>query len=292
MVGDIYEIMLKYCPKLKKLYVQDDNSAEHPIVKRQTNPWLQRDYPTLEMIRLTQRDSFKINELSSFLDKNPNIRVFSITSGYLWKNRLSLLKCNIKLDKLEIHDYYGSLSNTQELCSLLNQLFERGFFKTLHFYDFNLNEDDYGQIVSLTSLSVKYFETEYLCRLTHLKELTIWKDNDDLEIEMELLAKSLENLKNIFIDNATLDDVMQFIRYSIKLSKLRVEFEHGQGALDIEKLNEERKKLVGACKLMIFVTTDIFLQTKWAVKNGDLNLNAVEIRRADWYGWDHYYDTI
>lgn len=196
------------------------------------------------------------------------------------------------MNKLEIHDYYGNLSSPEDLCSLLNQLHERGFYKRLHFCDFNLNEDYYRHLTSLETLSVKYFEADCLCHLTQLKELILWKDDIDMEIEMELLAKSLVNLRSIFLNNALLDDVMQFIRHSICLSKIRIEFDKGHGALDLEKLNEVRKKLTGACKVIIYVTTDVFLLTKWAAKNGELNLRMVEIRRADWYGWDHYYDMI
>ena len=162
----------------------------------------------------------------------------------------------------------------------------------MHIFEFNLDEDDYRQLTSLESLSVKYFKVDYLTHLTQLKELTIWKDDNDLEIEMELIAKGLVNLRTVFIDNALLDDVLQFIRYSVNLKKIRAEFDKGQGALDLRKLNDERKKVAGACKVVIYVTTDIFLSTKWAAKNGDLNLNFIEIRRADWYGWDHYYDMI
>ncbi|XP_055306481.1 uncharacterized protein LOC129570784 isoform X2 [Sitodiplosis mosellana] len=290
--GDVYDMLLKFCVNLKKFFVQDDNSAQYPIVKKQTNSWLLREYPLLEMIQLIQRDPFRINELTTFLEMNPTIRTFSISSGYLWKNRQELLESNAKLEKLEIHDYYGNLSSLQELCSFLNQLHERGFFKRLHIFDFYLDEDDYRQLASLEAFSVKYFNVDYLSHLTQLKELLIWKDENDLEIEMELLAKGLVNLRTVFIDNALLDDVLQFIRHSVSVNKIRVEFDKGQGALDLKRLNDERKRLVGACKVAIYVTTDIFLSTKWAAKNGDLNLWFVEIRRADWYGWDHYYDMI
>ena len=89
---------------------------------------------------------------------------------------------------------------------------------------------------------MKYFKVDYLTHLTQLKELTIWKDDSDLEIEMEFIAKGLGNLRTVFIDNALLDDVLQFIRYSVNLKKIRAEFDKGQGALDLRKLNDKQKR--------------------------------------------------
>lgn len=91
--GDFYENILKFCENLKRIYLKDDNSAQYPIVKRQTNTWLLRVYPSLEMIQLTQRDPFQINELKTFLEINPSIRTFSTSSG-LKRKILKLRKFN------------------------------------------------------------------------------------------------------------------------------------------------------------------------------------------------------
>lgn len=287
---DFYEWIVRRCKNLKELYVQDDNPGLSSIFKTKMKPV---EFWGMEIVRKEQFYSMpnptRTNVLSTLLEKYPNIHTLSIGSDYLWKCRHELLECNAKLDKLKIH---GNLSTTQELCSLLNQLHERGFYRILHIFEFNLDEDDYRQLTSLESLSVKHFKVDYLTHLTQLKELTIWKDGNDLEIEMELIAKSLGNLQTVFIDNALLDDVLQFIRYSANLRKIRVTFEKGQGALDLQKLNDERKMVPNACKVAIYVTTDIFLSTKWTAKNGNLDLNFIEIRRADWNGWDHYYDKM
>lgn len=78
IVGDFYDKLLKFCGNLKEIYVQDDVGD---IVKERKNPWLQREYPSLEIFQLTARNSFKVNDLNSFFERNPSIRTFMTTSG-------------------------------------------------------------------------------------------------------------------------------------------------------------------------------------------------------------------
>lgn len=50
------------------------------------------------------------------------------------------------------------------------------------------------------------------------------------------------------------------------------------GGLDIAALNNERKKMNGARKVIIYILEDVYLRTKWAMM--DINHNWIEIKRT------------
>lgn len=80
------------------------------------------------------------------------------------------------------------------------------------------------------------------------------------ENEMEIVAKSLINLQILSIDSAAVCDVLPFIYYSPKLRKLKVIAKTGfpdiwyiMHDLKLQTLNNERKKLADAQKLIIYI---------------------------------------
>lgn len=66
----------------------------------------------------------------------------------------------------------------------------------------------------------------------------------------------------------------------------RIEIHTFEGDLDLGRLNNAREKLDRAQKVIIYVPDYVFLATKWSIKNGNLNLSKVELRRASYDFFD------
>lgn len=275
--GDLYQVLLKFCTNLKKLYIQDDYGR---ILNGITNKWLLQVYPSLELFQFTPRTLFRIEELNTFLAINSSICTFSTTSHCLLNHAAEFLASKTQLDTLEILDgYYGPPVNMQTLCTLLNQLHERGFYKQLHLCVVESNQEcgeQFASLKALESISVNQFSDKCrLDRLCNLKMLTI--SNNVNASDMETLAKNLVNLKSLSI-GATIDDILPFFRWSVNLRKVHL---HLDGHfLDVAKLSGERAKLENARKIMVYVSDYVFLETKWTTKNGDTDLKWVEMKRS------------
>lgn len=292
--GDFFEIILKFCKNLKRLYIQDDLGD---IIDEIGNPWLLRTYPSIKHLQITTRYPFKIHELDAFFRQNSGILSFSTSSRCLWENRHELLKCSVTLERLEIQmldNFYRNCIDIRFICDLLNQLFQRGFYRRLHLFVKRIDEKCSKELISvngLESLSMRQFsECHDLPMLRNLKELAIL--DGAKATEMDILAKNLKNLERILIKNAGFSDILPFISHSKKLNrfKLTPKTENGfkDDILDLVKLNNSREKLKGAWKLCIYVPDNIFLKTKWSLKNGNINLNTVEMKRTDSYEWEQH----
>lgn len=300
--GDFYEIILQYCDKLKRLYVKDDLGD---IINRMHNPWLLRSYPSLEHLELTPRYSFEINELSTFFELNPNLRSFSISSHCLEMNRKYLMQAKIKLDLLEIkhfdsgfYFYHVEKLSIQSMCTILNQLFERGFYQKLHLYVKDIDKESIDRMTSIQGLerfSVKEVNgtAQFLSNLSNLKELSIFDCCND---DFEEVARNLVKLERLLIQNVTYDNMLAFIRRSPKLKVIKVfpkdKQQFNGGIMNLVKLNEEREKLYKARKVIIYIEDNIFLPTKWNTDNGDTNLNLIEMKRSNSLCWNYDYSTF
>lgn len=136
---------------------------------------------------------------------------------------------------------------------------------------------------ALDILCIEQFEKSYnLPQLVDLKELIILKGTNIKD--MQILANSLVKLERLCIENCeNVDDVTPFIRQSPKLNRIKFTPHHRDEVLNLRMLNEERAKLAGARKIILYTRDDVFLATKWATKNGDINLKFIEMRRVDSY---------
>lgn len=76
----------------------------------------------------------------------------------------------------------------------------------------------------------------------------------------------------------SIDTIFAFVRSSKLLSKILWHDKSNESILDLSALNKERKKLAGACKVIIYVHNELFLATKLA--NG-LSRSLVEIKRLE-----------
>ncbi|XP_031633806.1 uncharacterized protein LOC116347373 [Contarinia nasturtii] len=293
--GDFYDLILKYCKNLREIYIQ--NSAAGNRINGKLN-WLLQEYPKLERFELMPRDSYQFEELRNFFVRNPNVQRFSTTAGFLWKNGDIFLNSNAKLDILELKGFYfstwfSSVGNQTSKISLelLNQLHEQGFYKRLYIYVDVVDEFDstlFASLKGLELLCIRWFDESYnLAQLTNLRELIIL-DRSKAK-DMEILANGLIKLERLYIDLASFDDIMPFIRRSPKLNKIKFLPRNKGVILNLTLLNIERAKLVGARKIIIYTRDDVFLATKWTTRNGDTNLSFIEMIRSDSLEWNHHY---
>lgn len=91
-------------------------------------------------------------------------------------------------------------------------------------------------------------------------------------------ANSLINLEQLNFNLTSLDTILPFIRHSKRLKTTRIGHVVPNKILDLFTLNLERKKLVDACKVVIYVSENAYLLVKWKLDN--LNLDLVVIRRS------------
>lgn len=293
--GDFNEILLQFCKHLKRLYIQDDLGD---IIDETGNAWLLQHYSTLEHVQLTTRYPFRIHELSGFFERNANIRSFSTSSRCLWENRNELLVSPAKFQRLEIQmldNFYRDLIDIRSICDLLNQLHARGFYNRLHLCVKRVDQKWSDQIIGLKgleNLSIRHFgECHKLTQLTQLIDLIIL--DGGTATDMDTLANGLRNLERVFIQNVTYNQMIPFIRRSKKLNKFKVipkeDACFNGGVIKLATLNREREKLTDARKVTVYVPDNVFLKTKQAMKNGEINLHFIEMKRASSYEWDQHY---
>lgn len=293
---DLYEMFLKHCKNLKRLCIQDDIGY---IIQNRGN-WLLRNYPTLEHIELTPRNTHEIDKLQQFFSLNQNIRSFSTTVNSICANSTDLMMVDTKLEWLEIKQISVSIEtfNWNAFWMIMKELHKRLFYKRLHLHVATVDEELSNEIVSLKGLeklTIEKFSKCYnLVQLEHLKELNILGFTNGKQLE--ILAKNLTNLERLLLQGATYSDLLPFIRCSVKLKYIKIfaqEAEHFKGdIINLEMLNNEREKLFGARKVIIYIEDNVFLATKWTTKNGDINLNMIEMKRSNSICWDYDYSTL
>lgn len=280
---------LDLCRNLKRISMRHIISNDYE--EDTAYPWLFGCYPKLEYFEFSLVGEWPIVGLNGFLEKNESIRTFSTSGLCLWINRDQFLNSNAKLDVLEIRmmDVYGvSLdefaaagTRVQTICRLINRLYERGFYQRLHFF---ITDDDQisniGGLASLQSLEklcINEFKKSFsLHPLTLVKELVIVRCIE--HIDLEHLANECGKLERLFVDVPTINDIMPFVRHSAKLSKITL-LNKCVNRIFLAALNKEREKLATARKLTIFISDDVYVDTKRTTKNGDVSLSHVELRR-------------
>lgn len=308
-----YEAFLKHCTNLQRLYIQNDPGT---FIECEGNEWLLQRYPMLEHLELFPKKSTKINisELNTFFELNPNCRSFSTSSLLLLRNQDDFMSSTIKLDVLEIkengHGFFNDFGHLNirdfrnvrdfgdkgrrlsTLFKLLNQLYERGFYKQLHLRMSGIDQKSTDKLINLHALeklSIRSFVRSYsLNFLADLKELAIF-DTTMVE-EMERIARGMTKLERIYLSKGTEADILPFVQHSIHLNRIVLKDELNLcGILQMKLMNDERQKLDGAQKIAIYVPDKVFVETKQATKGGGIDLQFVHVIRSDSYRWDHFY---
>ncbi|XP_055303136.1 uncharacterized protein LOC129568838 isoform X1 [Sitodiplosis mosellana] len=290
-----YESCLKNCANLKRLYVSCSNED---IVQASENDWLLTEYSKLEHLGLIPRRRlrFNMNELSRFFELNPKVRSFSTSYRFLWEHQVEFAEKTIQLDALDVivHQKFGMIVHIESIFKLLNELYDRGFYKKLHLRVPEINEQYTNRMVSLQGLEklfINFLDRNYgLPLVGNLKELTIMHATP--RVDMDILAQRLTNLERVCLGTSIYGDVLAFVRYASKLSTIILKCQNealNQSAyrneliFNASALNEERKKLKNARKVTIYVPDDVFVSFKWATTNGDMDGKCVRIKRSDSY---------
>lgn len=274
--------LCEYIPKLKSLQIDEECVFERGLLKA----IFSQQFPSLE--HLDCRYSSKhLNGIKAFLECHTKLKHFECFDSFLWSHRDVLKDTNVRLDVLTI-EFRTKKIQTDEFADLLRQLFQSGFFKTIHL-SFRVSGTKFDSD-ALNRVISKWPALEKLCdhwkyldlsRLENLKELR--------ELEFmgspathDKIAEKLLKLEQLTLYAESIDDILPFIRHCkrLKMIKLRSCWSDD---LKLISLNQERKNIeqIGenTYQLWIYLPGEIYLREKWKSKN--VNLSHIKIARLD-----------
>lgn len=78
VIGDFYDIFLKYCPNIKKILFTDCFRNEDQTLRPDGSCWLQQKYTLLEEFSLLTHASLQVSELGTFLREIPAFDCFQL----------------------------------------------------------------------------------------------------------------------------------------------------------------------------------------------------------------------
>lgn len=118
--------------------------------------------------------------------------------------------------------------------------------------------------------------------MPNLKELYfnhyVWISN------FEPSAKNLDNVERVYFESTEANYIMLLLRYASKVKEIMVRYLESSTAenevIDLVAWNKERKQLIGASKVTIYVDERIFLLTKFAKANIELSLVTLKRFKA------------
>lgn len=299
---EFYDHFLKYCPRVKTISVKRSAKPwDESVIIGSGNEWMHRTYPSLQQIELTAVNELKMNELKAFFNANPNVQTFSTDSSTLCANRYCLLSSGIKLDRLAID--IASDSVAESVIDLLNELYERQFFKRLYVYASAVSQHHLNKMVSLPfSISIRMLYGLFGkidTPLRYLKIMGFYENPRVIGMDVASIPMKFPNLNQIFFHQAHVDDVRHLIRHSVELTTIVVRSLFGQNFIDLFPLIRERAKLFGARKVTIHLDSNLILMAKWATNTLDSDLVAFKhFKTFEWddlnartrtYHCEHYY---
>lgn len=280
---NFYENFLKLCPNLKTLCVHFT-----PF----DNEWMCYKYPKLEHLKFMSPNEALSNDLRQFFQQNTQLQTLETDAEHLFKISDSIINFKIKLNVLNIY-YCHHFRNLNHICPLINKLYENGVYKRLEFKVFgtNIPQAQMNQIATLrgfehlTGFLFGFFsKMSVFPTISSIRELCIRDQWIDLK-NLENMTVSFPNLREVHFSYGSTDKVLPFIRRLPNLKVLSINYlknrENSDIMLDLSSLNKERKKLVGACKVTIYVNEVVYLKLKMVTKNLYANYNLIEIKRIE-----------
>lgn len=292
-LANLYENFLKMCPNLKTLRIRYNESLEFE--------WMRCKYPTLEHFTLYYWTQSLCQNLAIFFQQNTHLQSFETDHGILLTNSNTILNSEMKLDAFSILYKATFTYDLNNVCILLNKLHENGFYRRLAFgvistlsYIPQSGANQISALRRLEKLFGHFEENINFPTIPSLKELRIW---DWRHFNFEPLTESFPNLRQAHINGVRTDQLLPFIRRSAKLKELSIKvilfpFDTTECQLDLKTLNDERKKLPGACKLIIFVRENVYLKTKEATRNLYSNYELIEIKRIESIHYDQFLQRL
>lgn len=300
--GDAYELFLRHCDKLKRLYVMDSElkGKNSDVYFGTSNDWLAKPYSSLEHFEFISRR--KIDQVIEFLKQNTKIHNFSTTIEFLIANMDAILVSKLKLNILAILYAYTNVAEEKfnQLMAQLALLHQREIFKQLNLY-FYVTPIQYTiyppNVMSLvkTLHIVNGMQNFTLSPLVNLERLYLsgtFQIND-----LDVALKTATKLNYIYFHDEKIDNILPFIKNSPTLSKIQINllqngihFNDANNVLNLSALNDERQKLHKATKITIFAHEQIYLETKKQVKQ--TNFDFVEIKRTESYDGVHDFTVL
>lgn len=308
--GDFHNDFLKLCTRLKHLYVFIRHSGR---TVEEGNGWLKQHYPSLQHISLNVamiRGSGIHNvDLTTFLERNSNIRFFTTTFRVLWYIRDSILGSKITLDQLNIGNFcyfdpsVAALDPHRSLYTFLNALHEQGLYQSLHVHT-NIM-DEFVQFPHICSLhALKKLSMGYNMILSNYRLVNFNPVTSPLHSvkelflgkllrtqSLEILANNVIDVNRVVIEEARIGQFLPFIRCCAQLQQIKINcliqgtyFKHG--IIDLFTLNNERRTLAEAREVFIFVDEGIFLRNKRINK---IDTSLIKLRRAQAWKEDYRY---
>lgn len=268
-----YADFLKLCPNLKKLCYKHCVPME--------SDWMCHEYPKIEHISLSRLNHTSSEHLKIFLKKNPHLQRFDTCQENLLEHRGIFINSNLKLDVLQIF-LSNNTSAWGDTFSLVNRLYDDQFYKRLECIIHHQEViDQIGTLCGLEKLIISFqVPIVWPKIITSLKKLIYCYGDRNIDA-LEAMTVSFPNLQKVHLaEISTIDQLLPFIRRLPKLKELSVSQCHPIGfEIDILTLNEERKKLAGTCKVIIYLSEDAYLATKMAPKNLYIKHELIDIKR-------------
>lgn len=145
-----------------------------------------------------------------------------------------------------------------------------------------------------------YYSTNPLSfsALESLEELSTFKS--DTVADLEILPNNLINLKRIYFNYASIDDIKPFIKQSVEMQKIRgdhLDYNKDTIVFDLRALNKEREQLAlnrqqeqfpEVEKITLYVGEDIYLAIKWAL--GETDFGLIRLKRKLLFEWVHDFE--
>lgn len=291
--GDVYEDFLKHCTYLKHLKIRGTSSRFS--LMGNGNQWLHQYYPKLEHFEFYRHPSepslIQYVALKTFFEKNPNIRILSISFHCLQSDWSWFHGSNLKFDQLNVFGGPPIYANAHDF-RFLNQLHSQGFYQRLHVGVTRSRWNDFGHVLlsAPDRLSIiNELHIPELAPLANTKELYSFQlAGCDL---MTTANNKLPNIRYIFLRFANIfDDVLSLVRVCSKLKQIHIKqlrsnrvSHQNNGIIDLCILNTEREKLANACKTTIFVDEEIYLANRWANR---INFTFIELKRDHDMSWE------
>lgn len=297
--NDVGVSFLRHCLNLKCLAL-DDYAIKSSLIDLSDvkHQWMMEKYPKLEFLsyNVSNPSNNMWPMIRSFFVENPNVELFYPSSEsasmpideIIYRINLN----NVRVKGLCLKLEQMSFIEIDHIYGVLNVLHAQNYFTDLHLIitreatltDRNcaktlaLLEGIYGLYVTftLTDLAVIH----YISKMTNLKSLLIFIHKPGYAL---YLSKKLINLEEVFIrcEESNFRMMKSFVGVSSKLRRMYVfGIRSASHAVHcVQKLNNLRKRLSGACKVTIYVATDIYIDFKHI--NNNLNMDLVEIKMHD-----------
>lgn len=276
-----FEQLAVCCPKLTYLEVCNCNGEDFSLFTQH--------YPMLERLKYRSVNRDRIPELQTFFEKHLQLKQFEIDAHFLWTNQDAFTQTNQQaLDLFIIRFETPKVTAPfDQIIETLQKLHARRFYKSLQLSFFwntiNVESEHLNNAIStlpaLERLRVQNDSFLDLTRLVQLKELQIVMIRS--AERMEMLAKRLPKLEQLFIEFANSNAILPFVRHSISLKAIKIVRLFDYSVLDFLAMNQQRKMLKNAAHISIYGLESVYLPAKW--RSCHTNSDLIRIKRADSY---------